>query len=87
MRTDPAEPTAAPPRCAPAGPADRPRHAGWAALAGMLGAAFLVMGVTLVAMLQAPVVRPRVVAAGLVLIAGGLVLLAVAWLGRRSSKP
>jgi hypothetical protein len=36
-------------------------------------------------MIQAPVARPRAVVAGFVLIAAGLVLLPVAWLGRRHS--
>ena len=68
-------------------PHARPRHAGWAALVGVLGVAFVFIGAMLVAMLQAPVVRPRIIVTGAVLIAGGLVLLPVAWLGRRSSKP
>ena len=70
----------------PPDPAARPRHAGWAALVAVLGVVFILTGVMLVAMLQAPVVRTRIVVTGVVLIAGGLVLLPVAWLGRRSSK-
>lgn len=68
-------------------PAERPRHAGWAALVGVLGLVFVLIGAMLLAMLQAPVVRPKIIVTGAVLIAGGLVLLPVAWLGLRSSKP
>lgn len=67
-------------------PAARPRHAGWAALVAVLGIAFIFIGLMLLAMLQAPVVRPKIIVTGAVLIAGGLVLLPVAWLGRRPSK-
>jgi uncharacterized membrane protein YdcZ (DUF606 family) len=71
----------------PPDPSTRPRHAGWAALVGVLGVVFVFTGMMLLATLQAPVVRPRIIITAAVLIAGGLVLLPVAWLGRRSSKP
>ena len=71
----------------PLDPAARPRHAGWAALVATLGAVFICTGAILIAMLQAPVVQPKIIVAAIVLMAGGLVLLPVAWLGRRSSKP
>lgn len=65
----------------------RPRHAGRAVIVGVLGIALIMIGVMLVAMLQAPVVRPRVIVTGFVLIALGLALLPVAWLGRRHHGP
>ena len=61
------------------------RHPGWAARVGVLGIAFLLIGLVLVLMIQAPGVRHRVVVTGWVLIAAGALLLPVAWLGR--SKP
>lgn len=72
----------------PAGPDEaRPnRHAGWAVLVGMLGAAFIMIGVVLVAMLQAPSVQRRAVVTGFVLIACGLLLLPLAWRGRHRYK-
>jgi uncharacterized membrane protein HdeD (DUF308 family) len=63
--------------------AEHPRHPGWAVLVGVLGIVFVIIGVTLIGMSQAPVARPRVVVTGFVLIVAGLVLLPVAWLGRR----
>lgn len=56
-------------------------------LIGLLGVALIMIGIMLVAMLQAPVVRPRVIVTGFVLIAIGLVLLPIAWLRRRHAGP
>jgi hypothetical protein len=67
---------------APSDPTAGPRHSGRAALLGVLGIALMMIGSMLVAMLQAPVVRPRVVVTGFVLIPAGLVLSIVAWLCR-----
>jgi hypothetical protein len=67
-------------------PRDAPvpmRHSGWAALMAVLGIVFVMIGVMLVAMIQAPVVPPRIVVTGFALIAFGLLLLPVAWFGRR----
>lgn len=64
-----------------------PRHPGWAVLIGVLALVFVIIGVTLIAMMQAPVGRRRVVVTGFVLIAAGLVLLPVAWLGRHGRGP
>ena len=61
---------------------DRPRHPGWAVLVGLLGIVLVFIGAMLIAMLDAPVVRPRVIFTGFVLIVAGLLLLPVAWLGR-----
>lgn len=49
---------------------------------GVLGIALIMIGVMLVAMLDAPVVRTRAVVTGFVLIAAGLVLLRIAWVDR-----
>lgn len=49
---------------------------------GVLGIALIMIGVMLVATLDAPVVRTRTVVSGFVLIAAGLVLLPIAWIGR-----
>jgi hypothetical protein len=64
-------------------PPEGARYAGWATLVGVLGIALIMIGIMLVAMLQATVVRPGVVITGFVLIGGGLALLPVAWRGRR----
>jgi hypothetical protein len=64
-----------------------PRHSGRAALLGVLGIALIMIGSILIAMLQAPVVRPRVVATGFVLIPAGFVLLAIAWFARAHHGP
>ena len=61
----------------------RPRQPGWAVLVGVLGVALFLIGAVLLAMLQAPVVRPRVIVTAWVLMASGIILLPVAWLGRR----
>ena len=66
----------------PFDPGPRPRHSGRAALLGVLGISLIMIGSMLVAMLQAPVVRPKVVVTGFVLIAVGFVLSLVAWLCR-----
>ncbi|HSU68091.1 MAG TPA: hypothetical protein VLJ39_14535 [Tepidisphaeraceae bacterium] len=68
-------------------PEPSPRHAGWAALVGVLGIALIMIGVILVAMLDAPVVRHRIVITGFVLVFCGLLLLPVAWFGRHRHKP
>ena len=72
---------------APADPGARPRYAGRAVLLGVLGIALIVIGTMMVAMLQAPVVRPRVIVTGFVLIGVGLILLPLAWMGRRHRGP
>jgi hypothetical protein len=56
-------------------------------LIGVVGIALIMIGGMLVAMLQAPVVRPRVIVTGFVLIAAGMVLMVIAWLGRRHRGP
>ncbi|HXE55725.1 MAG TPA: hypothetical protein VN541_22065 [Tepidisphaeraceae bacterium] len=61
----------------------RPRQPGWAVLIGVLGVALFLIGAVLIAMLQAPVVRHRVIVTAWVLMASGIILLPVAWLGRR----
>jgi hypothetical protein len=58
------------------------RYAGRAALVGVLGIALIMIGIMLVALLQAPVVWPGVIITGFVSIGGGLALLLVAWRGR-----
>jgi uncharacterized membrane protein len=66
----------------PADPESPQRHSGRAALLAMLAVGFLIIGVTLVAMLQSPGPHAMVVASGAVLIVGGLALLPIAWRGR-----
>jgi len=61
----------------------RPRQPGWAVLIGVLGVALFLIGAVLLAMLQAPVVRHRVIVTAWILMASGIILLPVAWLGRR----
>lgn len=56
-------------------------------LIGVLGIALIMIGGMLVAMLQAPVVRPRVIVTGFVLIAAGLVLMVIAWHFRQFHAP
>lgn len=65
----------------------RRRYSGRAALVGVLGVALILIGSMLVAMLDAPVVRLRAVIAGFVLIAAGIALLLIAWLGRVIKEP
>jgi hypothetical protein len=52
-------------------------------IVGVLGIALMLIGLMLIAMLQAPVVRPRIVITGFVLLGIGGALMPVAWLGRR----
>jgi predicted transcriptional regulator len=70
----------------PKGSVER-RYAGWAILAGVLGIALIMIGVMLVAMLQAPFAQPRVVVTGVVLLATGFALMPIAWLGRTHQGP
>jgi hypothetical protein len=81
VQSEPAQAPAQPDLPAPA------RHAGRAVLIGVLGIALIMIGGMLVAMLQAPVVRPRVIVTGFVLLASGFLLLSVAWRYRRSHVP
>lgn len=59
------------------------RQPGWVLLLGVLGVACLMMGLIMLAMLQAPVVRWGVILTSRVYIAAGLVLFSVAWFNRR----
>lgn len=77
------------PRQLPPGP-EKPierRYAGWAILLGVLGIGLIVIGVMLVALLQAPFEQSRAVVTGFVLLGLGSALLPVAWLGRRTGGP
>lgn len=65
------------------GPDARLRQPGWVALLIVLAASCLMMGAVLLGMLEAPVVPHKVIAAACVCIALGLVLIPVAWMGRR----
>ena len=67
---------------APSDPALPQRHSGLAALLAVLAFGLLIMGVTLVAMLQAPGSNRMAVGTGAILIVGGLALLPIAWRGR-----
>lgn len=60
------------------------RYAGWAILVGVLGVGLILMGVMLVALLQAPFGQSRAVVTGFVLLGLGAALLPVAWFGRRA---
>jgi hypothetical protein len=62
------------------------RQPGWVILVGVLGAACLMIGLILLPMLQAPVLRPGVIAVADVLIAIGLALLAFAWSRRTRGR-
>ena len=63
------------------------RHAGWAVLVGTLGVACLIIGLVLVGMIRAPAVRHPVVTTAYAFIAAGLLLVPLAWLGRRPRDP
>jgi hypothetical protein len=58
------------------------RQPGWVLLTGVLGAACLMIGLIMLAMIQAPAVRPQVIATAVVFIAAGVLLLPVAWMKR-----
>jgi len=58
------------------------RQPGWVLLTGVLGAACLMIGLIMLAMIQAPMVRQRVTVTAVVFIAAGIVLLPVAWMKR-----
>ena len=51
-------------------------------LTGVLGVACLMIGLIMLAMLQAPMVRERVIVTAVVFIAAGIILLPVAWMKR-----
>ena len=59
------------------------RQPGWVPLLGLLGIVFIMVGVVMVLMINAPVVRTRTIVIGAVMLAVGLVLLPVAWFVRR----
>ena len=67
-------------------PNQRPRYPGWAALLVVLAVALLLIGAMLLGMMQAPVPRQRTIVTASVTIAAGLILLPIAWLGRRKSR-
>ena len=56
---------------------------GWVALLFVLAIAFLVIGGMLLGMMQAPMFPRKLVAFAWICVAVGVVLVAVAWLGRR----
>jgi hypothetical protein len=58
------------------------RQPGWVLLTGVLGASCLMIGLIMLAMLQAPAVRPKVIATSVVFIAAGILLLPVVWMKR-----
>jgi hypothetical protein len=58
------------------------RQPGWVLIVGMFGGACLFIGLMMIAMLQAPSVRPRVIVTACALIAAGIILLPVAWMKR-----
>jgi hypothetical protein len=59
------------------------RYSGWALLVGVAGIAVMMIGIMLIAMVQAPAAPHRTVISGFVMLASGFLLLVVAWLGRR----
>ena len=62
------------------------RQPGWVLLTGVLGAACLMIGLIMLPMLQAPAVRPQVIATAVVFIVAGVLLLPVAWMKRVHTK-
>jgi len=55
-------------------------------LCAMIGIACLIIGLMMLAMLQAPVVRPRVILTSLAFIAAGIMLVPIAWM-KRARRP
>ena len=62
------------------------RQPGWVLLLGVLGIALIVVGLMMVLMINAPIVRWRTIIIGSVMLATGLVLLPLAWLLRNRGK-
>ena len=58
------------------------RHPGWVVLVGMLATVCLVIGLVMLAMLEAPGVRRGVIVTSCALIAAGALLAPIAWFGR-----
>jgi hypothetical protein len=66
--------------------APRVRQPGWVALLFVLAIACLMIGGMLLGMMQAPVFPRKLVAVGWVCLALGLVLIPIAWAGRRKNS-
>lgn len=62
------------------------RQPGWAVLVAIVGGACLFIGVILMAMLQAPSVRQRVILTACAFLLAGIVLLPIAWM-KRARRP
>ena len=62
------------------------RYAGWAIMVGVLGIGLILIGVMLIAMIQAPFEQSRTVVTGFVSLGLGAALLPVAWFGRRIGR-
>lgn len=59
------------------------RQPGWVVLVGVLATACLVIGLLMLAMLQAPVLRRGVIVTGCAFVTAGVLLMLVAWFSRR----
>jgi hypothetical protein len=62
------------------------RQPGWVVIVAMFGAACIIIGLMLLAMIQAPAVRPRVWMTGCGFLIAGVILLPIAWM-RRVRRP
>jgi hypothetical protein len=70
----------------PTGTRSRVRQPGWVALLFVLAIACLMIGGMLLGMMQAPVFPRKLVVVAWTCFAAGLVLLAIAWAGRRRNS-
>jgi len=62
------------------------RQPGWVLLLGVLGIALIVVGLMMVLMINAPVVKTRTIVIGAVLLGAGLVMLPLAWFLRNRAQ-
>src|SRR4051812_20773310 len=58
------------------------RQPGWVVLCGLMGVSCLLIGLMMLAMIQAPSERPQVILTSLMFVGAGVVLLPIAWMKR-----